>query len=210
MILWGHNPTDLRSHQLLFSKIKQNGTRFIVVKIRAIPTPYLHLPISGSRLYPSHGQCVDGRDDVVIMARISTIRHLSTHILSVLMKTIMPEGVPANESLVAYPFWRKRWDTQNAGMGRKKLPTFPAQSIRQLARDYATTKPAALIQGWGPQRHICGERTSRRFNFTGLDCPGDVVASKVAGRQVTAVVLIVNSALDQICQKIRYKRKSRL
>ncbi|MDI6464196.1 molybdopterin dinucleotide binding domain-containing protein, partial [Cronobacter turicensis] len=33
--------------------------------------------------------------------------------------------------------------------------------IRQLARDYATTRPAALIQGWGPQRHICGERTAR-------------------------------------------------
>lgn len=71
----------------------------------------------------------------------------------------MPEGVPANESLVAY-LWRKRWDTQNAGMGRK-ITHVPAQSIRQLARDYATTKPAALIQGWGPQRHICGERTAR-------------------------------------------------
>ena len=30
-----------------------------------------------------------------------------------------------------------------------------------MAREYAMTKPAALIQGWGPQRHICSERSAR-------------------------------------------------
>ncbi|STQ09998.1 anaerobic dimethyl sulfoxide reductase subunit A [Enterobacter cloacae] len=43
----------------------------------------------------------------------------------------------------------------------EQITHVPAQTIRQLARDYATTKPAALIQGWGPQRHNCGERTAR-------------------------------------------------
>jgi anaerobic dimethyl sulfoxide reductase subunit A len=36
-----------------------------------------------------------------------------------------------------------------------------ADTIRQLARKYATSKPAALLQGYGPQRNGNGEQTVR-------------------------------------------------
>ncbi|EHC35043.1 Anaerobic dimethyl sulfoxide reductase chain A, partial [Salmonella enterica subsp. enterica serovar Alachua str. R6-377] len=70
----------------------------------------------------------------------------------------MPEGVPANESLVAYLTGAKDGVVKSPEWA-EKITHVPAQTIRQLARDYANTKPAALIQGWGPQRHNCGERT---------------------------------------------------
>ncbi|MBN1579241.1 MAG: molybdopterin-dependent oxidoreductase, partial [Anaerolineae bacterium] len=37
----------------------------------------------------------------------------------------------------------------------------PADTIRQLARDYGTIKPAALLPGWGPQRTLYGEQIAR-------------------------------------------------
>lgn len=37
----------------------------------------------------------------------------------------------------------------------------PAECIRSLARRYATARPAALIQGYGPQRHAMGEQSAR-------------------------------------------------
>ena len=60
----------------------------------------------------------------------------------------MPEGVPANESLMAYLNGAKDGVAKTPEWA-EKITHVPAQTIRQLARDYATTKPAALIQGWG-------------------------------------------------------------
>ncbi|MFH1086718.1 MAG: molybdopterin-dependent oxidoreductase [Chloroflexota bacterium] len=37
----------------------------------------------------------------------------------------------------------------------------PAETARALARAYATTKPAALLPGWGPQRALYGEQFAR-------------------------------------------------
>ncbi len=63
----------------------------------------------------------------------------STHILSVLMKTLCQKAYQPT-IVGCLPFWRKRWDTQNAGMA-EKITHVPAQSIRQLARDYALQNP---------------------------------------------------------------------
>jgi anaerobic dimethyl sulfoxide reductase subunit A len=37
----------------------------------------------------------------------------------------------------------------------------PAATIRTLARDYGSLRPAALLPGWGPQRTLYGEQTAR-------------------------------------------------
>jgi anaerobic dimethyl sulfoxide reductase subunit A len=45
-----------------------------------------------------------------------------------------------------------------------EITRVPVDTIVQLARDYATTKPAALIAGWSPARASFGEQYSRAAN----------------------------------------------
>ena len=44
------------------------------------------------------------------------------------------------------------------------ITTVPAEVIANLAREYATTKPATFIAGWGPSRAAMGEQYSRAAN----------------------------------------------
>lgn len=72
----------------------------------------------------------------------------------------MPAGVPATESLVSYLLGKKD-NTPKTPEWAEKICGVPANTIRQIAREYATAKPAALIQGFGPQRHANGEQFTR-------------------------------------------------
>ncbi len=55
----------------------------------------------------------------------------------------MPEGVADNESLVAYLTGRKDGMAKTSEWA-EKITKVPADTIRQLAREYATTKPAVI------------------------------------------------------------------
>ncbi len=72
----------------------------------------------------------------------------------------LPAGVPESESVEAYLTGRKdgvpktpEWASQITGV--------PPETIESLAVRYATAKPAALIQGYGAQRHAYGEQSAR-------------------------------------------------
>lgn len=161
VILWGHNTTEtIFGHSNhYFQQMKQNGTRFIVVDPRYSDTA----SSLADQWIPLRPATDNALMDAMMYVIISENLHDKAFIDRYTMgfdEASMPEGVPPNESLWAY--------LMGAKDGIKKTPEWaepithvPAQTIRQLARDYATTKPAALIQGWGPQRHNCGERTAR-------------------------------------------------
>lgn len=161
VILWGHNPTETvfghTNHY--FQKMKQNGTRFIVVDPRYSDTAS-SLAEEWIPLLPSTDNALmDAMMYVIITENLHDKAFIERYTLG-FDESSMPDGVPVNESLVAYITGAKD-GVKKTPEWAEKITHVPAQTIRQLARDYATTKPAALIQGWGPQRHNCGERTAR-------------------------------------------------
>ena len=161
VILWGHNPNEtIFGHtNHYYQRMKANGTKFIVVDPRYSDTAS-SLADQWIPLRPTTDNAVM---DAMMYVIVSEGLHDKVFIERCAIgfdEASMPEGVPANESLVAYLMGEKD--------GVKKTPEWaqeisgvPAGVIADLARAYATTKPAALIQGWGPQRHECGERTAR-------------------------------------------------
>jgi anaerobic dimethyl sulfoxide reductase subunit A len=72
----------------------------------------------------------------------------------------MPPGVPKTESVKSYLLGEKD-GVKKTPEWAEKICRVPAEKIRQIAREYATAKPAALIQGWGPQRQAYGEQVMR-------------------------------------------------
>lgn len=161
VILWGHNPTEtIFGHSNhFFQKMKQNGTRFIVVDPRYSDT-VSSLADQWIPLLPTTDNALMDAMMYVIITENLHDSHFVQRFTLGFDEASMPEGVPMNESLVAYLTGAKD-GVEKTPEWAEKITHVPAQTIRQLARDYATTKPAALIQGWGPQRHNCGERTAR-------------------------------------------------
>lgn len=161
VILWGHNPNEtIFGHSnYYFQKMKQRGTRFIVVDPRYSDT-VASLADQWIPLRPTTDNALmDAMMYVIISENLHDRAFIDRFALG-FDEAQMPEGVPENESLVAY-LTGKKDGVVNTPEWAEPITGVPAQTIRQLAREYATAKPAALIQGWGPQRHLCGERTAR-------------------------------------------------
>lgn len=124
VILWGHNPTEtIFGHtNYYFQKMKQNGTRFIVVDPRYSDT-VSSLADQWIPLLPTTDNALmDAMMYVIISENLHDKTFIDTYTLG-FDENSMPEGVPANESLVAYLLAQKMGYTKRRN-GQKKLPTF--------------------------------------------------------------------------------------
>lgn len=161
VILWGHNPNEtIFGHtNHYFQKMKSNGTKFIVVDPRYSDTAQSLADQWIPLLPTTDNALLDAMMYVIVSENLHDKPFIDKYVIG-FDEEHMPEGVPENESLVAYLMGKKD-GIHKTPEWAEKITKVPANTIRQLAREYAMTKPAALIQGWGPQRHICGERSAR-------------------------------------------------
>ncbi|MBR5267259.1 MAG: molybdopterin-dependent oxidoreductase [Lachnospiraceae bacterium] len=169
LILWGDNPVETifgTERNYYLSKIKERGIRVIVIDPRISNTAITYAdqwigirPATDSAMADAMAYVIwsEGLQDQAFMDKYC-IGFDEEH---------MPEGIPAGESYKAYLFGEKD--------GIHKTPEWaevitgvPAETIRALAREYATAKPACLIMGLGPQRHGNGEQTTK--NLCTLAC----------------------------------------
>lgn len=73
----------------------------------------------------------------------------------------MPEGIPKGNSFRSYILGEGEDSTPKTPEWAENITGIPRDIIISLAREYATNKPGALIQGFGPQRHAYGEQVVR-------------------------------------------------
>jgi anaerobic dimethyl sulfoxide reductase subunit A len=161
VILWGHNPVEtIFGHtNHYFQEMKRRGIKFIVVDPRYSDTVSAYADQWVPLLPTTDNALMDAMAYVIVSENLHDKTFLDTYCLG-FDDDHMPDGIPAEESVVAYLMGRKD-GTPKTPEWAEQICKVPANTIRQLARDYASAKPAALIQGWGPQRHGCGERTVR-------------------------------------------------
>ena len=142
-----------------YLKAKHAGAKFIVVdpvyNDTAIATEAEWVPI-----YPgTDNALIDAMAYVMVTEDLYDKDFMYTHAVGFFEHTL-PAGAPRNSSYMAY--------LMGLADGVKKTPEWaapitgiPAERIVKLAREIATTKPCAMIQGWGMQRRAYGEQPVR-------------------------------------------------
>lgn len=149
ILLWGHNPVETVFDDLLYwlREAKKAGARIVVVDPRRNATAKT-LGAEWVGVRPaSDGAMLDAMAYVIFTENLYDLPFLQKHCLGwrewFSFLTGQEDGVPRT------PAWAEA------------LCGVPAQTIRQLAIDYAAARPGALIPGYGPQRHENGEQFTR-------------------------------------------------
>lgn len=159
IILWGHNPADTRFDAMMYYLLEAKKRNIPIICI----DPRYH---STARLLKAEWIPIRPTTDAALMdamAYVMITEHLydeafiHTYCQGFTQDT-MPDGYEDQEDYFSYVLGKRdacpktpKWAEQITGI--------PEHKIYELARSYAGTKPAALIQGYGPQRNANGEQT---------------------------------------------------
>ncbi|RHP49554.1 dimethyl sulfoxide reductase subunit A [Clostridium sp. AF32-12BH] len=162
ILLWGHNPEETKfdsitMHVLL--RAKEKGIPIIVIDPRKNDTA-MRLDAEWIPIRPATDSAMmDAMAWVIVQEKLQDQVFLDRCCLG-FDQNHMPEGVDPSECYLSYLYGEKD--------GVEKTPEWAeaitgvlAETIRSLAIRYAQAKPAALIQGYGPQRNASGEQSTR-------------------------------------------------
>lgn len=162
IILWGHNPAETvfdagTMHYLKLAREK--GIPVIGVDPRKNDT-IIRLGAEWIPLRPTTDSALMDGMAYVIWSENLYDRDFIDRCCIGFDREHMPQGVDPDQCYFSYLGGEQdgiprtpAWASEICGV--------PEETIIRLARLYATTKPAALIQGYGPQRHGNGEQATR-------------------------------------------------
>lgn len=162
IILWGQNPAEVifsTPYRDFLLNAKKNGAIIVVIDPRYTDTVIAFADEWIPILPTTDNAMMDAMGYVMITENLHDQAFLDQYCLG-FDADHMPEGVSGKESLKSYLLGEKDGVPKTPEWA-EKICRVPAEKIREIARAYATTKPAALIQGWGPQRHAYGEQVMR-------------------------------------------------
>ena len=162
IILWGHNPAETRfdsSSMFYLKKAKAAGIPVIVIDPRKNDT-VLALDTQWIPIRPATDSALaDAMAYVIVKEGLQDQGFLDTCCLG-FDAAHMPEGVDPSLNCLSYLMGENDGIPKTPEWG-ETITGIPADTIRELAIRYATTKPAAIIQGYGAQRNAYGEQSAR-------------------------------------------------
>ena len=162
IILWGHNPAETRfdsSSMFYLKKAKAAGIPVIVIDPRKNDT-VLALDAQWIPIRPATDSALaDAMAYVIVKEGLQDQGFLDTCCLG-FDAAHMPEGVDPSLNCLSYLMGENDGIPKTPEWG-ETITGIPADTIRELAIRYATTKPAAIIQGYGAQRNAYGEQSAR-------------------------------------------------
>ena len=162
IILWGHNPEETKFDSVTMHYLKQakaRGIPIIVVDPRKNDT-VLKLDAEWIPVRPATDSALmDAMAYVIVEEGLADWDFLNRCCLG-FDKEHMPEGIDPSECYLSYLMGEKD-GVPKTPKWAEAITGVEEETIRSLAVRYATAKPAALIQGYGAQRHACGEQGAR-------------------------------------------------
>ena len=162
IILWGHNPEETKFDSVTMNvllRAKKKGISIIVIDPRRNDTA-VRLDAEWIPVRPATDSALmDAMAWVIVEEGLQDQEFLDRCCIG-FDKAHMPEGVDPSECYLSYLYGEKDGVSKTPEWA-EGITGVPADTIRSLARRYAKAKPAALIQGYGPQRNANGEQSTR-------------------------------------------------
>jgi len=165
VVFFGNNPAATRMsgggsvYDLLKAR-RESGVRVIVVDPRFTDTASTFadewVPIKPG----TDAALVNGMAHVIISEGMADEDFLNKYCVGY-DDTTMPEGIPSGNSYKDYILGNGPDGTPKTPEWASEITGIPAERIKRLAREIGGTKPCFISQGWGPQRHACGEQSAR-------------------------------------------------
>ncbi|MDR1978379.1 MAG: molybdopterin-dependent oxidoreductase [Synergistaceae bacterium] len=162
IVLWGHNPMESvfgASLRFYLGEAKKKGIEIIVVDPRFSDTA---VALADRWIGPrptTDGALMDAMAFTILSEGLQDQAFMDRFCLG-FDGAHMPRGMEDRENYGDYVFG-KYDGTPKTAEWAAEITGVDAETIRWLARKYATAKPAALLQGYGPQRNGNGEQTVR-------------------------------------------------
>lgn len=162
IILWGHNPAETRfdcatMHYL--RKAKEKGIPIVVIDPRKSKTVQ-QLDAEWIPVRPATDAALQDAMAYVIYENGLHDQEFLDRCCLGFDEKHMPGGIDPSECYLDYMLGEKDGIAKTPEWA-ELITGVPAETIRNLAIRYAKAKPAALIQGYGAQRHAYGEQGAR-------------------------------------------------
>ena len=159
IIMWGWNPAEMRdgtNSEFFIKKARENGAKVVCIDPR--------MSMSAVALSDEWIPIRPGTDVAMMSAMAYTIITEELHNREFIDKycigfdvSQMPPGCENEESYHDY-IMGTRDGIPKTPEWAEELTSVEAETIRRIAREYATQKPSVLYQGYGMQRRAYGEQ----------------------------------------------------
>ena len=162
IILWGHNPADTRfdcETMYYLRKAREKGVPIVVIDPRESDT-VRQLNAEWIPIRPATDAAMLDAMAYVIYENGLHDREFLDRCCIGFDKEHMPDGIDPSECYLSYLLGEKDGIAKTPEWAQP-ITGVPANTIRGLALRYAGARPAALIQGYGAQRHAYGEQGVR-------------------------------------------------